>query len=502
MRFISKITALTLTAALCGIIILSSCGANEANNTGETTTAADVTTAPGETTAQGRENTPDSLPADLDFGGVTLNVFYFGWEESAKLDAVGELSGDIVYDAVYNRNTMVEDRLNVKFNWIKGSDDWSGYPDAIAKSVLANVSDYDFCLLENSQAFKLSLEGYMIDLIDAPYIDYDQPWWYVDFMEQGAIDSSARYFITGDFDMTTLTGASTVYFNKPLYIDRWGDVQTLYDTVLDGNWTCDEFMRYGRDFYTDLNGNGAADLDDLYAFRYTNTPHVPNYWSMSCGLPFSGRDENGLPVPMLGDENAVKWSETLYTLLHSDNLSIVDDAAVTAFINEKSLFYFLTLNAALNDVRKTEFEYGILPYPKLSENLDYVGAAATVNGMAEVVLITIDQGKFDAVCASIEALCAQSYRTVAPALFDVALKVKYAEAQQDAQMIDLIYDSISTSFIMLADKLISTGSIFHTGVMSAKSADSYATYYAKNEVAILTRWNNMIEKYQLLKDAA
>ena len=67
------------------------------------------------------------------------------------------LSGDIVYDAVHNRNLSVEDRLNVKLNWIRGSEDWDTHPSNVSNAILANVQDYDIVFEENSRAFQHSL---------------------------------------------------------------------------------------------------------------------------------------------------------------------------------------------------------------------------------------------------------------------------------------------------------------------------------------------------------
>ncbi len=51
------------------------------------------------------------------------------------------------------------------------------------------------------------------------------------------MDNSKRYFLTGDICLTTLFGASTVFFNKEMYTDYFGSLDDLYQKVLDGGWT-------------------------------------------------------------------------------------------------------------------------------------------------------------------------------------------------------------------------------------------------------------------------
>jgi hypothetical protein len=451
---------------------------------------------PNETGVTGRSNTPDSLPDDLDFNGATINIYHFGRQESVDYDAVGEMGGDIVLDAVYQRNRKTEERLNVKLNWIAGSSDWDQFPNQVNTALLAGVTDYDLIMEENSRAFQHTLKRYFQNLMNANYIDLDQPWWYSKMMEEGSIDNNKRYYLTGDLTMTTLLGASAVFFNKPLYTQHFGDVNEIYNHVLNGTWTHDVLAEYCKNFYTDLNGNGEADEGDLFGFEYEQWG-VPNQLSMSTGLSFSTRDTNGLPVLDVYNEYSVRWGETLYKLLYTDNISRLGTRN-TSFLNEKNLFYLGQFESA-SLLRESAFEYGILPYPKLTENLEYMSAAATVNGDAVAIPITAPADKFDATCAVVESLCVEAYRSVVPTWYETALKIKYVDTEIDAQMVDIIYDHISSSFIMMADKEMGIGSIFTYAIFGARDSNAFLTYYEKNEGSIQKKWDKMIEQYLALE---
>lgn len=490
---------------LCALLTLSSCASGSGGGDNASTTAGSTGTpseSSAETTEPSRENTPDNLPSDLDFEGAAINIYHFGSEDATNYDTVGESSGDIVYDAVYNRNVSVEERLNVTLNYIKGSDDWNTHPSNIQKALLAGVSDYDLIFEENSRAFQHSLEGYFYDLIDAPYLDYDQPWWYTAMMEEGSIDNTKRYYVTGDFAMTTLFGASAVFYNKDIFTNVFGDTSELYDAVLDGSWTHEKLMDYCRSVYSDLNGNGAADTDDRYGFRYVQWG-TPNYLSMSTGLSYSTRDTDGYPVMNLNTQDCVNWAETLFKLLYRDNMSFEmsagsNDDVIASFQKGNDLFFIYLLGTA-NKLRDVNFEYGILPHPKLSESLEYVSGAGTANGEGAAIPLSAPAEKFDADCAVLEALCSESYRTVVPTWYDTALKIKYVATDIDAQMVDLIYSTIKSPFIMIADKAIDVGSIFTRAVYGAASEDTYVSYLAKNESSIQTKWDKMIESYKALQ---
>lgn len=449
-----------------------------------------------EETEPSRENTPDNLPSDLDFGGGTVNIIYMGSEDSTHFDAVGEASGDIVYDAVYNRNVSVEERLNVKLNWIAGNGDWEGYPSDIKKAMTAGVSDYDIVMMENSRLFEQSLSGYWLDLIDAEYIDYDQPWWYSAMMSDGAIDNNHRYFITGDIGLTTLMGASAIYFNKGMFENYFGDYNALYTTVTDGKWTHDVLAEYCRAVYNDLDGDSSVNANDQFGFAYPQWG-VPNYLSMSTGLSFITRDSDGLPVLDMNNEMSIKWAETLAKLLYTDNMAwdtTGGDDQHIMFKKNQTLFNIGMLSTA-NSLRDITFEYGLIPHPKLTESLDYMSGAGVVNGEGAAIPVSALTDNLERSCAVLEALCAESYRTVAPTWYETALKIKYVATDIDAQMVDLIYFRITGPFIMMADKAIGIGSIFTNVCYGSNGKADFASYWAKNEKSIMKKWDKMIASY-------
>ncbi len=488
---------------LCALMLvptLVSCGgpgqengdSPNSDNTQQSENNADTS----EETEISRANTPDNLPDGLNFDGMTINVYHFGNDDTVNYDCVGELTGDVVMDAVYNRNISVEDRLNVKFNWIPGSNDWEGFPNQVSIVLQAGASDYDLIVEESSRLFQQSIRGYFYDLPTlSDYIDLSQPWWYTEMMEESSLDNTKRFFLNGDLFLTCMFGASAMYFNKQMFTDYFSNVNELYNHVLDGTWTYDVFMDYCRSVYTDVNGDGIANADDIFGFRYEQWG-VPNYLSMSTGLTYSKRDENGYPVLDIMTDDGIKWGETLYKVLYTDNISIEGDKQET-FINQTSLFYPGQFSTA-HQLRDVDFDYGIIPYPKLSEDLDYMSAAATVNGNGGAIPVSAPAEKLDAVCAAMEALAAEAYRTVVPAWYDTALKVKYSDGLIDAQMVDIIYEHINCPFIMMADKELVTGSIFTYAVYGSTTDGAFVSYYESQRKVLEQRLASCIEEYQKL----
>jgi len=492
---------LCLLLAIGSFFSLTACSTG--NNTDKQTTDESLTSA--ESDKNNAEEIPrDNLP-ELDFNGAAVKIMHFGIENAVLKDAVGDDSGgDVVSDAVYNRNLHVEDRLKIRFVWTAGNDVWHEYPMEVETLILAGDFPQDMVFMESSECFRLSLQGYFRNVADLPYIDLEQPWWYTDFMNDGTITPDKRYLLTGAFSITTLEGASAVVFNKKLFDDNFKDYNELYDIVESNDWTYDKFLEYCTAVYKDQNGNNEKDAEDVWGFVNRGIQTV-NYMSMSTGLSYITRNEKGYPMPDLYNEATLKWVDTLYTMLYGGEAAYtVSDAAVAYphFTAGKALFFPGQLSE-YTDVRIREMDapYGVVPMPVIEYGLPYMSAAGTVNGESAVIPTTTAEDMLELCGAVLEALSSEAYRTVVPAWYEVALKSKHADTKRDADMIDLIYDTIDTSFIMMADKLLGTGSFFNTAVnINQISAGEFASYYEANAPTLDTKWADMLKAYEDLPE--
>lgn len=489
-----------IACALLALLTVSpaivSCG-----NTADAGTVTEANTAASTGTAAVTEDVNvivDNLPA-LDFNGETVSIMHFGLEEMGGNDSSDwNREGDVVADAVITRDRATEERLNITLSYAAGSDDWGAYPNEVQKMVKSGDCPYDIFFLESSQCFRLSLDGYFREVSDLAHIDLEQPWWYRSFMDGSAISTDKRFFLTGAFSISTLEGASCTVFNKKIYNNFFESYTELYDMVEDHTWTYDKFISMCRDVYQDLNGNGEADAGDLYGL-YNRGQQTVNYVSMSTGLTYLKRDENGLPVLDLYNEDSIRWVEKLYTILNENNISFSgkSDEGMQHFADGSSLFFLGWLSEYTNEtIRGMEDPYGVLPMPVLDEGMEYMSAAGTVNGQSAVIPVTTDDAKLELCGATLESLSIEAYRTVIPAWYEVALKSKHADTERDADMIDVIYNTIDTSFIMIADKLLGTGSFFWAMLGEGKKTPGdFASFYEKSAKSFDKKWAKMLESF-------
>ena len=195
-------------ACLCAILMttapLLSCGGGTEADTPSTQQNTTNTT---DTAAETQETGPatdengylcDDLP-QLDFGGETIHLLYWSDVENQEFESE-ELTGEIVNDAIFQRNTNVEDRLNVRYNWI-GTPGNGGniepYVKKVRESHTAGDNSYDILASYSRSIASCLVNGFLTNLESAAYLDYEKPWWPDNLLEESTINGHL-YFVSGD----------------------------------------------------------------------------------------------------------------------------------------------------------------------------------------------------------------------------------------------------------------------------------------------------------------
>jgi len=497
-----RITSILLIM-LFMVSFLIACSDSGTETVETTTTAAAADVAENVETELKRENTPDSLPADLNFGGEEIRV----WVDDSNNDYKGlndyfqgpeEQSGDIVFDAVLERNAKVEERLNVKFSYYEVSYGYNDVTTPVRKFILAGEDIHDFMIDQQWGLSKLVSEGSFINVYEGAYFDFDQPWWSNNFMNAASIGTDKRFFLAGDYFIDNFKSAYIIYFNKNLFESNFGDPNDLYNEVLEGKWTYETFGNYSKAVYRDLNGDGISNDGDIFGFT-TTTSAIVDHFAYGTDVQFTTRDANGLPEITLNSERGYQLAESMYRLFYENEgckFYGSDDGKLRAeqeqvFMSGTLLFLPYSLTTA-DYMREMEDDYGFLPFPKL--DLTQQEYRLLPHDTTTLGVIPITCTKIDTVSAVIEALSAESYRSVMPAYYETALKVKYARDDISSQMIDIIHDSLWTDFTYIYSPVLSDiGTIFRA-LMGAKSFD-LASQYATKEKSVQTGLDKLIAAY-------
>ena len=502
MKFIGKsVIPLLLLISL----LFTVCSNGQSNDSNAVTTKNDSAVAAAEEaedTTTNRANIKDTLPADLDFGGKPIKILYRGGFDSIEMNS-DDITGDIVNDAVYERNTKVQERLNVQFEYNEsGTATAQNMPTAITSSILAGSDEVDLIAWAQYVVLPLALQNMFCNLSGASYIDLAQPWWNNDYMSKVNIGENSSFFLMGDICLTALRGTNATFFNKQIYTNLFGSTDDFYQFILDGHWTIDKMYEYTEAAYVDLNGNGVSDKGDMFGMGATTVANTEHF-AFSMGLKISECDSNGIPTIVVNNDRTVNIVEKMHALYYDNPGSkiVKDDNSFIAFgtsdiaddfISGRLLFMPLWLQTG-DDLREMETDYGVIPFPKLNESQENYMALA--HDTSSMMCIPGTTQAFDETCAVLEAMCAETYRTVTPAYYEVALKTKYTRDNLSSLMIDLIHDNTTTDFCYAYTyALDSIGVMMRTLV--GGNQPNFAAYYAKIEASLQTKLEKLIALYE------
>ena len=191
-----RLFALLLCLLMVSAVIVSCKGSSGGSE--DTTAASTEGTTTGDTTTEGTESLPPQtteLSDGLDgvtFDGTTINVPYRTemqiWYEGAE-------EGNVVYQSIYNANLAVEDRLQVKRNFIPLAD--AVLTSTITNSIMSDLNEYDYVSVDQYYGAHHVAAGVYADLSDAEYLDFTKPWYYQDYMSACNLGKDCVFLIAG-----------------------------------------------------------------------------------------------------------------------------------------------------------------------------------------------------------------------------------------------------------------------------------------------------------------
>ena len=472
------ITALLILAQL------TACG-------GTTDTPDTVDTAPEETT-EAEEKRLSSLPETLNFNGAEIKILY--WLEQGE--CAGEQNGEIVNDALYNRDRAVEERLGVRLTNIERSYTWDSrlaYIDSIRQSVMADDNAYDLVSGQYYTMPSLIPDGVLLPLNKTKYIDLDNPWWARGLVEETAINGNV-YLASGEISISNIKELSCFFYNKRL-VEEYS-IEDPYKLVESGEWTLDKLMKLTGDIYSDLDGDGNKSIGDLYGVTFYNDNALAPIIT-GTGVKITTLNKDGYPELTYGTERMINVMDDLTSFLQSSEGSLipsitkgVGDAPEIkgAFADGLAVFTAGLVGDAATMYNDMKDDFGVLPTPKYDAAQDeYYTLVNEGNTLFGITASTADP---DAASAAMEALCEENYYTVSPAYFEVALKVKYSRDDESAQMFDIIRESASFDF----GRLYGGAAGISLNVKSAVSGNSsWATIYASKKDSAKAAIDKFIE---------
>ncbi len=430
----TRILSLILTALLASQALVG-CGDNlDEKTTGDDTTAQSVVDPYADWTL-------DELPEDLKFEGETFTIFR-GSPQSYYL--IEEETGDPVDDAAYKRNNAVQERFGIELNMLEcpyGSDGTSQgeATKQISSLILAGDDTNDIYVhVQHTGMPGLISQGLFRDWNEFPYFDFTKDYWYRKCLDDINYYDKV-YAMTGAYNLSSLTSANCLLFNKRLCDDL--NLDYPYQMVKDGTWTIDKWIEYLKVGTRDLDGDGKIDpLKDQTSYWGWGYEQMPALY-MALGGDTVKKLADGSPELNINNERTFNLVDRMRDIFAIEGCAYeyaTYGIFNTAFIEGRLLFIHGQLSS---NFREMEDDYGYIPYPKLDE--DQESYCVRVQNTSSLTYIPITNSKDALTSAVLEYMAMYSYNTVVPAFFDVNLAVKGVRDEESAEMIPIIREACS-----------------------------------------------------------
>ena len=487
-----KTLALTL-AILMLLTLITACSDNTAGGDSKETTLATGETTAAETAPPYTLDVPD-----VDMEGKNFNFLgqdWWGYAPLAITDIVAEeLNGDLLNDAVYNRNLLVEQKFNctVTSYHLDSVDD--GYK-MLMNSIMAGDNTYDIAFQRGVNYNKLLLSKGFTELTNIPYLNFDNPWWDSTSFDELAINNR-RYVVMSDMTMNNYLSIFCIYFNKDMVTDF--GMENPYALVNEGNWTLDKFYQMAEQVPADLDGNDVRDTKDRYGFTYVID--MPEGLLNAAGVRLATLDKEGIPNITGIDESSISKMQKVYQVFEDMDVSLnCHKRSSQAFIDETGMFMNNQVLFSLGgiyyapEMRQMESDFGIIPYPKYDTkqekyNIPFLGATVTY------VTVPVTNPDLENTGIFMEYYAYLGYTELLPALYEKLLLGKVARDEDSSAMLDYIF---SNSFF-------DTGMICDFGGMRStiraiyfdRKGDIFTSELAAVEEKIQTNINELIAEME------
>ena len=389
----------------------------------------------------------DDLGDDLNFEKEFLVLS--GKEQQWSLGSTEEMRGNVIGEAIYARNDMVEERLGITIKWDPQPNfqwkDQQTFMARVENDVKVSQS-YGAVVSYNLIPYPLAMKGILNNLANNDYINLEKPWWPSAFLDQ-ILYRDQIYALVSASEKSSLENLSAIYFNNTL-IDAY-DLESPYDLVKNNEWTVETLREMIKGTYNDANGNGSVDERDQFGLS-TSTNARLSSWYFGMGVKLVSRNANGDLVLNAGDAKVGDAIDTIVDLFGSQDANLVDDLNSDPALNNtypmftegRALFYLATLYMGEYCTSKDiKLNYGVAPMPKLNSEQDRYYTHMPNNHPAWFIPISADD--FDCSSAFIECMASEAYRQIEPVYYENCIKLRYAPDERLADMYDLIRDNIT-----------------------------------------------------------
>lgn len=387
---------------------------------------------PGTTTGKTTENDPyaeyDWTTFEEDTSVRLLNWEGRLWNTLSKVDYTqSDLSGDKVENAIYGRNRLVEERMNVTLKVVESANTLNDYRIVIS----GGDQLYDAVFLKNYDIPTCISEGTLANLYAIPELDLSRDWWSPQFNSNLVFDGRL-YMAATSLHLMSFEQTIATYFNRVIYQNHGYD-NTLYEVVQSGKWTFETMYRYMTEL-SNLNGDETYNETGKSIFGCATFGDWLGVLSSNVGSVIA-LDKDGQPT-YIGPSGVSEYFDKIYEWFTPEGMQIGKSDNYDMMFHDRCAVFSLISFGNARVFRDMEDQYGILPSPKFTESADY----RSPMGASLILVVPAGSTTTGKTALVLDALSYVSYTSVYPVYYE-SLCYGGRTNPEDIAMIEIIEKS-------------------------------------------------------------
>lgn len=479
---LKRVLTLILALIMCSAVFVGCKKENEKE--GDTGTASTNVT-----------SSDDGIGA-YDFGGADFTILS---RSETSYEHIGNLGADTVSQAVFNRNTAVNERFNVNIKTVQisgGYDNRDEIVTAIRAENMSPTGAYDLISTHSIYLGWMGMEGLLKDLATLPEIDFTQDYWNQNLYNELNVDGVC-YIMIGDIAHTLYEYISVMFVNTKILSDSKiteNGIDGIYSMVDDGTWTWGKLFELSKDYGLNAETPTYGLLMNTHSMRASLIAEDAYIYD---------RDSNGkLYMNLVPNDHLVNAVQNLSKFFAQSNMYFADGWGMgeaesnPIFTAGNALFYGQILGQASN--LSTGFtEYAVLPLPKFDEfQSDYY----TICRDAVTAVAVMNCAKdFEMSGVITQALCRNGAEYVTPEYYEKALKYRYNSDPRCPEILDMIRNSLTIQPVGTYYETGIDSDMFKDIVMNGKQEGIAGIYTGYSERGN-TELKAFYEKIEILKE--
>ena len=388
----------------------------------------------------------------LNYGGTEIRIL----QKDRTIDEMyaEKKIGELINDAVYERNKFVEDYLGVDLVFDSAPASVANYAEFKAKVDAAVASGWDqYHIISNYTYHAPSMiqEGSFLDIngIDPAHhaIDLTKRWWNQSFHDESMINGQL-YLLTGDITTTAIDWAEVVFYNNTLVKKYMGEDYDILQAVYDWEWTYENFL-------TMIHKAGNGEETGEWGYTAPTNSYSLDGMIMGQAMDLTFRDSYNYPNMNINTRRNIVIGDRLRALYNTDpSAKCAEGQGADIFCDGKSMFQTQVLITVGRTLRSTTIDYGILP-PPLYDGTQEEYRIVPQDNYSSLSLLCHVVTALPAVTKTLEVMGSESYINLRHCIQEKCYKQRYLRTDPKGQMFDYIVDNLYFDFGYTYAKMIS-----------------------------------------------